>query len=656
MLIGRRLSGRYKILEVIGGGGMANVYLARDVILERDVAIKVLRLDFSNDEEFIKRFRREAHAATSLAHPNIVSIYDVGEEEDIYYIVMEYVPGQTLKQYIQRNAPLHPKEAINIMLQLTSAITHAHQNQIVHRDIKPQNILIDHDGTVKVTDFGIAVALSSTTITQTNSVLGSVHYLSPEQARGGMSTRKSDIYSLGIVMFELLTGRVPFEGESAVSIALKHLQSDTPSPKRWNATIPQSVENVILKATAKDPFHRYDSVEEMEEDLQTALFPNRLNEEKFVIPDMDDEVTKAIPIIKDNSPLKSAETMVRDSQKNSKSVDQDEPKPKKKKKKKNKLLVSLAIIFFLILAAGVAAVTIFPALFLPKDVEVPDVSNMTYDRAVNKLEEAGFTIGDTIEISDQEVEEGYIVRTDPEAGDSVKEGATIDLYESTGKKKVAFKDYVGKDFEEVKEKLINKEKYLAVFSEEEFSDSAPGTILSQSIDEGEEVVPEETEVTFTISKGLETIKLADLTKYPANALAEYANSTGLNIDSTEEQYSDEISAGQAISQTPAAGTELTKGDKVKVIMSKGPEPKEPKEVKHTITIDYTPDEEESPQLVEIYIGDAKHNISDVYQEIQIKEKRSIELTFVINPGETAEYMVLINGVLDQRDKIPYPEQ
>ncbi|WP_099363050.1 Stk1 family PASTA domain-containing Ser/Thr kinase [Fredinandcohnia onubensis] len=656
MLIGRRLSGRYKILEVIGGGGMANVYLARDVILERDVAIKVLRLDFSNDEEFIKRFRREAHAATSLAHPNIVSIYDVGEEEDIYYIVMEYVPGQTLKQYIQRNAPLHPKEAINIMLQLTSAITHAHQNQIVHRDIKPQNILIDHDGTVKVTDFGIAVALSSTTITQTNSVLGSVHYLSPEQARGGMSTRKSDIYSLGIVMFELLTGRVPFEGESAVSIALKHLQSDTPSPKRWNATIPQSVENVILKATAKDPFHRYDSVEEMEEDLQTALFPNRLNEEKFVIPDMDDEVTKAIPIIKDNGPLTSAETMVRDSQKNSKSVDQDEPKPKKKKKKKNKLLVSLAIIFFLILAAGVAAVTIFPALFLPKDVEVPDVSNMTYDRAVNKLKEAGFTIGDTIEISDQEVEEGYIVRTDPEAGDSVKEGATIDLYESTGKKKVAFKDYVGKDFEEVKEKLINKEKYLAVFSEEEFSDSAPGTILSQSIDEGEEVVPEETEVTFTISKGLETIKLADLTKYPANALAEYANRTGLNIDSAEEQYSDEISAGQAISQTPAAGTELTKGDKVKVIMSKGPEPKEPKEVKHPITIDYTPDEEESPQLVEIYIGDANNNINNVYDDFELKEKRSIELTFVINPGETAEYMVLINGVLDQRDKIPYPEQ
>ncbi|MEH7222513.1 Stk1 family PASTA domain-containing Ser/Thr kinase [Bacillus sp. JJ1566] len=653
MLIGRRLSGRYKILEVIGGGGMANVYLARDIILERDVAIKVLRLDFSNDEEFIKRFRREAHAATSLAHPNVVSIYDVGEEEDIYYIVMEYVPGQTLKQYIQRNAPLHPKEAINIMLQLTSAITHAHQNQIVHRDIKPQNILIDHDGTVKVTDFGIAVALSSTTITQTNSVLGSVHYLSPEQARGGMSTRKSDIYSLGIVMFELLTGRVPFEGESAVSIALKHLQSDTPSPKRWNATIPQSVENIILKATAKDPFHRFDSVEEMEEDLQTALFPNRLNEEKFVIPDMDDEVTKAIPIIKDNIPF-SHETVVRDSQKNTNQSEQDDLKPKKKKKK-NKLLVTLAIIFFFIIAAGVAAVTVFPALFLPKDVDVPNVSNMDYDRAVNKLKEAGFKIGDTIEISDQEIQEGYIVRTNPEAGASVKEGATIDLYESTGKKKVAFKDYVGKDFEEVKAKL-DKENYLYVYPEEEYSDSAQGTILKQSIEEGEEVVPEETEVTFTISKGLETIKLADLSKYPANALDEYANSTGLNIDYKEEQYSDVIPAGQAISQTPEKGAELTKGGKVKVIMSKGPEPKEPKNVKRTIPIDYTPDEEGNPQLVKIYIQDAEHKITQLYKQFEIKEKTSIEITFVINPGETASYMVSIDNEPSQSEEIPYPEE
>lgn len=226
MLIGKRISGRYKIIKMIGGGGMANVYLARDMILDRDVAVKILRLDFADEEEFIRRFQREAQSATSLNHPNIVNIFDVGEEDNIYYIVMEYVDGLTLKQYIQNYYPISVEKVIDIVKQLTSALEHAHYNHIIHRDIKPQNILIDHDGNVKITDFGIAMALSATSITHTNAVLGSVHYLSLNRP-GGMATKKSDIYSLGIVMFELLTGRLPFSGESAVSIALKHLQSET---------------------------------------------------------------------------------------------------------------------------------------------------------------------------------------------------------------------------------------------------------------------------------------------------------------------------------------------------------------------------------------------------------------------------------------------
>ncbi|MFT4413517.1 Stk1 family PASTA domain-containing Ser/Thr kinase [Fredinandcohnia humi] len=650
MLIGRRLSGRYKILEVIGGGGMANVYLARDMILERDVAIKILRLDFSNDEEFIKRFRREAHAATSLVHPNIVSIYDVGEEEDIYYIVMEYVPGQTLKQYIQRHAPLHPREVLNIMQQLTSAISHAHQNQIVHRDIKPQNILIDHDGTVKVTDFGIAVALSSTTITQTNSVLGSVHYLSPEQARGGMATRKSDIYSLGIVMFELLTGRVPFEGESAVSIALKHLQSDTPSPKRWNSAIPQSVENIILKATAKDPFHRYETVDAMGEDLETALFPNRLNEKRFVIPSTDDEITKAIPIIKDENIQLSKETIVREPQKNSTTDDQMKQKPKKK----NKLLLTLGIIFFLIVAAAISAVTIIPEIFSPKDVTVPDVTNYTYEEAVDKLEEAGFKVGDSKKVEDEEISEGHIIRTNPSAGSTTVEGATITIYESTGKKKVKFGDYVGRDIEEVKERL-DEEGYAKVKTDNIFDDSPVGTILSQSIEEDELVVPEETEVTFEVSKGPETITLKDLRGYTTTAIDDYVKETGINIDYSEEDYSDTVPAGQVISQSPVPNTKLTKNDKVKVIMSKGKEPKEPKTVKHKITIPYTATEAGIPQIVQIKIQDANNSITDVYDELSITETRVYEIIFEINPDSVAQYMIVIDGRLYDEKVIQYPE-
>src|SRR5690625_1557385 len=329
---------------MIGGGGMANVYLGYDQILDRDVAIKVLRLEYANDEEFITRFHREAEAATSLAHPNIVNIYDVGEEEHILYMVMEYVEGLTLKEYIQQNSPIDIEETITIMKQITSAISHAHANNLIHRDIKPQNILINPKGQVKVTDFGIAVALSATSLTQTNSVLGSVHYLSPEQARGGYATKKSDIYSLGIVLFELLTGRLPFMGHSPVSIALKHLQTNTPSVRRFNESVPQSLENIVLKATAKDPFHRFEDVREMEEALRTALDPDKINEPKYEPPVESGEETKAIPIITDQQieAQMDQETIIHTSEDTTKAFKTTEPdqtsnqKTKKQKRKKRR--------------------------------------------------------------------------------------------------------------------------------------------------------------------------------------------------------------------------------------------------------------------------------------------------------------------------------
>ena len=345
----------------------------------------MLRLDFANDEEFIRRFHREAQSATSLAHPNIVSIYDVGEENDLYYIVMEYVEGQTLKQYIQQNSSLQVEKTIEIMKQLTSAISHAHQNHIIHRDIKPHNILVDRFGNVKITDFGIAMALSATSITQTNSVLGSVHYLSPEQARGGMANRKSDIYSLGIVMFELLTGRLPFSGESAVSIALKHLQSETPSVRRWNPNIPQSVENIVLKATAKDSFHRYNSVEEMEEDLRTALDSERINEAKFVIP-IDDEATKAIPVITNDRPLQNLDETLVHSQNKGNENGTKKGNNQKKRKKWPIILISTFIILSLL---GLFTITVLPDLLSPKDVEIPRCQWDGIDEAISKLESDG---------------------------------------------------------------------------------------------------------------------------------------------------------------------------------------------------------------------------------------------------------------------------
>lgn len=654
MLIGKKLSGRYKLMEVIGGGGMANVYLAKDIILERDVAIKILRFDFSNDEEFIKRFHREAFSATSLNHPNIVNIYDVGEEDNIYYIVMEYVPGQTLKQYIQKFAPIPVEKALPIMEQLTSAIAHAHQNQIIHRDIKPQNILIDHFGNVKITDFGIAMALSSTTITHTNSVLGSVHYLSPEQARGGMATKKSDIYSLGIVMFEILTGRLPFSGESAVSIALKHLQTNTPSPKKWNPDLPQSIENIILKSTAKDPFYRYQSAEEMEDDIRTSLDPERLNESLFSIPQVDDEITKAIPIIGQNEFIKQTEKTIIRNTDGKKDSDDSKNKDKitKKKKRGNKLAISLVTIFILLVGAGIAAVTLFPSIFTPKDVIVPDVSNKPYEEAVEELIDKGFEVADPIEIPDENIPEDYVVKTNPEAGEEVKKSSSVTIYKSTGKEQIAFGDYVGKNFDSVKN-YLSDQNYIIKPPIQVYDSKAIGEIIEQDPEPEALVIPEETEVTFTISKGPEKIILKDLTKFSLESVNDYIDEQGLNLD-VKEEFSDEIDEGLVIRQDPKPKTELEEGDTLTVYISKGKEEIPPKQVSRAIDIPYQPNVEGQEVEVKIYIEDATHT-GDNPEQFTIKEPTKMVLRLTIPYGKSAFYKVVVDGNVIETDLISYPE-
>ncbi|WP_174733883.1 Stk1 family PASTA domain-containing Ser/Thr kinase [Mesobacillus harenae] len=658
MIIGKRISGRYKILDMIGGGGMANVYLAHDMILDRDVAVKMLRLDFANDEEFIKRFDREAQSATSLAHPNIVSIYDVGEEDDLYYIVMEFVDGQTLKQYIQQKAPIPVQETLDIMKQLTSGISHAHQNHIVHRDIKPQNILIDPQGNVKITDFGIAMAMSATSITQTNSVLGSVHYLSPEQARGGMANKKSDVYSLGIVMFELLTGRLPFSGESAVSIALKHLQSETPSVKRWNPHIPQSVENIVLKATAKDPFHRYESVYEMEDDLRSALDTNRLNESKFVIP-VDEEATKAIPVITDDKPLRNLdETIVHSNTgQNSDSagaVKKTGKKSKNKTKKKWKWPIILFSIFIFIPLLGILFLTVLPDVFGPKDVAVPDVRGFELEEAVTDLMEARFVIGERIRVTDEEVPEGLIIKTDPGAGRFAKEGREINLYISTGKERYQLLDYRGRDYEEVIRLLENK-NFKDIRKTTEHNESAAGTILEQYPPVGEEVVPEETVLEFTVSEGPARIQLKDLTGNNEKGLQDYEETSGLKIVVAQEEYHDTIGEGLVISQNPEPGTELEKGSTVEVVISKGKEEIPPKDVTEEVTIPYDATLEGEPQEIRIYIEDMNRSMTEPADTFFITETEKRILEFKIPFGGRAGYRIIRDNSVIDEDVIPYPE-
>ena len=482
---------------------MSKVYVAHDVILDRDVAIKVLNYDFANEEELKRRFQREALSATSLTHANIVNIFDVGEEDELHYLVMEYVKGLTLKRFILENGPLEPEKAIPIMLQLVAAISNAHHNGIIHRDVKPQNILMDEDGNVKITDFRIAMALTATSHTKTNSVLGTVHYLSPEQARGGMATKKSDVYSLGIVFYELLTGKLPFSAESAVAIALKHLQEETPSVRADFPMIPQSVENIILKATAKDARHRYVSADAMYEDLLTALNPSRSNEPKFKIP-FDEDETRALPVIKDApSLLDSEQTVKMEPVRIEPEPVKPEPVPQKKKRKKWPIFASIAI-----LIAAAIAVLYITGVFDQK-VTVPDVLGKDEADAIALLEENGFVVDDKVPQPSEEYEKGEVFRTIPEADKERDKGSKVKLYISTGKETMTLSDYTNRDYNSIKERLETY-KFKSVDSEPVYDDLPEGTILSQDPEPDTEVVPGETDVVFTVSKGPETRTLESL--------------------------------------------------------------------------------------------------------------------------------------------------
>lgn len=632
--IGKKINGRYKIIGNIGSGGMANVFLAHDLILDREVAIKVLRFDFQNDQSAIRRFQREALAATELVHPNIVTVYDVGEEDGMQFLVMEYVKGMDLKRYIQTHYPVPYLQVVDIVQQVLSAVALAHQHRIIHRDLKPQNILINEEGVVKITDFGIAIALSETSITQTNSMLGSVHYLSPEQARGSMATNQSDIYAIGIILYEMLTGKVPFDGESAVTIALKHFQDDIPSIRIYDKNVPQSIENVVLKATAKEQADRYKTADEMREDLATVLSPDRLNEPRWTPHALMDE-TRVITPIEEAAIVAPAETEPVE-------VPEEETKDKPKKKKKWWLIFPI-LVFAAILGIG--------GYFLfgggRGDVAIPDVSGDTEATARTTLTDAGLQVAEEVEeIADDEIEAGQVVKTDPPAGNEVKRNATVTLYISSGTEKIAFKDYTGQTFEDVKEELIK-----LGFSEDQINsetksdeDVAEGDIISQSPAEDEELSPKEDTVSFVVSSGPASFEMdnyygmteaaakADLTskgvassqisivyatsdqpsgtviaqapesggevfasrttitltissgqemvnvprivgKSQADAEADL-NEAGLLYDIEEASDYSDTPAGQVTSVSPGAGTSVAVGSKVTVTVSKGPEPEE----------------------------------------------------------------------------------
>ena len=442
---GQKINDRYEIIKTIGEGGMANVYLANDTILDRKVAIKVLRGDLSNDEKFIRRFQREALSVSNLSHPNIVEVYDVGEEDGQYYIVMEYIEGKTLKQLLKKRETLSLPEVIDIMLQLTDGLAHAHESYIIHRDIKPQNIMILDNGLVKITDFGIAMALNATQLTQTNSVMGSVHYLPPEQANGKSATVKSDIYSLGILMYELITGSVPFKGDNAVEIALKHMKEKIPSIRKQNPTIPQSVENIVIKATAKNPRNRYDSVKEMHDDLEVCMEKENAKKVTFEYPEND--IDDSEPITKKKEKNKIEKPNVEYTEKKEESIEEDILETPKKRN--TVILLLTGIVLFLLIIAGIFWLSSTKEV---KDVIVPNVVGKETEKAIKELEKLGFKY--TIESKENDtVAEGLVIRTNPKAGSTRKKGDTITIIESLGSEYHYLEDYTGKNYTEIKAKL-----------------------------------------------------------------------------------------------------------------------------------------------------------------------------------------------------------
>lgn len=516
--IGKLFAGRYRILKSIGRGGMADVYLAKDLILDNEeVAIKVLRTNYQTDQIAVARFQREARAMAELNHPNIVSIRDIGEEDGQQFLVMEYVDGSDLKKYIQDHAPLSNNEVVRIMEEVLSAMTLAHQQGIVHRDLKPQNILLTKDGTVKVTDFGIAVAFAETSLTQTNSMLGSVHYLSPEQARGSKATVQSDIYAMGIMLFEMLTGHIPYDGDSAVTIALQHFQKPLPSIIDENKNVPQALENVVIKATAKRLSDRYASTFEMSRDLMTALSYNRSREPKLVFEDTEN--TKTLPKVTTSTSVPSTTEQLLKKQKAAKedkvATENQATKAKTKKKKSRHMFGTLMKIFFAVVIVAIAIFT-YLTLTSPSTVSVPDVAGSSLSEAKTTIKSSGLKVGTVHKVSSDTVESGYVIKTSPTAGSSKKEGSSIDIYVSKGSSGFKIKDYTGQDYQTAVKDLVNNygvsESQIEI-EEVSTSDYDEGVIISQTPSEGETFkVSGDDKITFKVATE-STVTMPNLTGY-----------------------------------------------------------------------------------------------------------------------------------------------
>ena len=559
-LEGSVIGNRYKIQEKIGNGGMATVYKALDQILNRYVAVKVLREEFTTDEEFIKRFNAEAQSAARLIHPNIVSVYDVGQEYNIYYIVMELIQGKTLKQIIEEDGHLSWKWAVNIAIQIASALEMAHKNNIIHRDIKPHNIMITEDGVAKVTDFGIAKAVSNSTITAFGTTLGSVHYFSPEHARGGYTDSKSDLYSLGVVMYEMVTGKVPFDADTPVSIALKHMQEEPVPPIKVNKEIPFAVNQIILKAMKKDPNERYQNASEMIKDLNIAL---KRPEGGFVEErNFEDSFTRRIPTVN-----------VSDNRNGNIKSDNEEEKPKGKlatffyNHPKTKVASIIALFVLIFVAALVITLTVINSSS-PKDVQIPNVVNLTQEEAKQRIEQLKLKFAYKEEYS-ADVEAGHVISQDPQYINnySVKEGSTVTVVISKGMEQTKVPKVIGMEYSKAESALT--EAGLDVEKVEETSQKVEaGYVISQEIDANTEV-QKGTKIKIHVSTGtgIKKVTVTSVIGKSSEEAKKILTDLKLEVNVVEDEDTSK-SDGVVLKQSVDPGTSVEEGSAITITVNK----------------------------------------------------------------------------------------
>ena len=562
--IGKIFAGRYRILKQIGRGGMADVYLAKDLILDgEEVAVKVLRTNYQTDPIAVARFQREARAMADLDHPHIVRITDIGEEEGQQYLAMEYVAGLDLKRYIKEHHPLSNEEAIRIMGQILLAMRLAHTRGIVHRDLKPQNILLTPDGTAKVTDFGIAVAFAETSLTQTNSMLGSVHYLSPEQARGSKATVQSDIYAMGIIFYEMLTGHIPYDGDSAVTIALQHFQKPLPSVIAENPSVPQALENVVIKATAKKLTDRYKSVAEMYVDLSSSLSYNRRNEPKLVFDDATKADTKTLPKVPQSTLTSIPKAPVQEGRPQPKpqphQTEKPVPSPKPTKRRRMKARYPILFATFLLVVASL----VWILYRTPATIAIPKVAGQTVAEAKEALKKANFEVGEEKTEASDKVEVGRVIRTDPDAGTTRKEGTKINLIVSSGQQSFQLGNYIGRKSSDVVAELKGKKvpENLIKIEEEESNEIEAGTIMKQSLPEGTTYdLSKATQIVLTVAKKVNSVSMPSYIgssrEFTKNNLIQIVGVKEANIEIVEVSSPAGHEEGTVVDQSPKPGEKV----------------------------------------------------------------------------------------------------